>query len=38
MFDSWLNGIIFAIFVTFFTGIIASIVARVNLNKMKSNA
>jgi len=37
MFDSWLNGIVFGIVITFFTGVIASVVARVDLNKMKSN-
>lgn len=37
MFNSLLDAVIFGIIATFFTGIIVSIVARVNLNKIKSN-
>ena len=37
MFGSWGDAIVFAIFVTFFTGVIASVVARVDLNKMNKS-
>lgn len=37
MFDSWVSGVVFGIVVTFFSGVIASVVARADVNKMKSN-
>ncbi len=36
MFESWLEVLVFAVFITFFTGVIASIVARVDLKNVKS--
>lgn len=35
MFHSWFDAVIFGVITTFFTGIIVSIVAKVDVNKMK---
>jgi len=38
MFDSWLDGLVFGVIITFFTGVITSIIARANLKKMNLKA
>lgn len=34
MFHSWVDAVIFGVITSFFTGIIVSIITRVNVNKM----
>lgn len=38
MFESWMHTVVFGIIVTFFTGLIASIVARADINQMNKKA
>lgn len=37
MFGSWVDGLIFGIIATFITGVITSVIARADLNNIKSN-
>ncbi len=38
MFESWLDGLIFGIIMTFFTGLITCIIARANLKNINFKA
>jgi hypothetical protein len=36
MFNSWLDGLIFGVIATFFTGVLVSIIARADLKNIKN--
>lgn len=37
MFISWVDGLIFGVIATFITGVITSVIARADINNIKSN-
>lgn len=36
MFESWFDAVIFGVIVTFIVGVVTSVVAKANVNKMKN--